>query len=81
MDATKMTVRVPRELLERAKRYARENDTTLTGLIITYLDNLDVKDDPLSDAPIVKRLAGSLSQDVSVDDYHRYLGDKYGTSN
>ena len=34
---TKLTVRVPRHLLENAKRYARENNTILTELIFTYL--------------------------------------------
>lgn len=81
MDATKMTVRVPRDLLERAKQYARENDTTLTRLITTYLDQLVVEDDPLADAPIVKRLSGTLSQESSVDYHHRHLEDKYGTTN
>lgn len=80
MDVTKMTVRVPRDLLERAKQYARENDTTLTRLITSYLDHLAMKDDVLASSPIVRRLSGSLSREVSVDDYHRYLEDKYGTS-
>jgi len=29
MGKTKLTIRVPRHLLEGAKRYARENNTTL----------------------------------------------------
>lgn len=33
MQKTKLTVRVPRELLESVKRYAAEQNTTLTGLI------------------------------------------------
>jgi hypothetical protein len=81
METTKMTVRVPRHLLERAKQYARENDTTLTRLITTYLDHLSVDDDPVADAPIVRRLSGTLSQEISVDDYHQHLEDKYGTTN
>ena len=80
MDSTKMTVRVPRELLERAKQYAKDNETTLTRLITTYLDNLVVTDDPLADAPIVKRLSGTLSEEVSINDYRHHLEDKYGTT-
>ena len=78
MEVTKMTVRVPKELLDRAKRYARENDTTLTRLITAYLGQLDTVGDPLAEAPIVRRLSGSLSHDVSVEDYHQHLQEKYG---
>lgn len=81
MDVTKMTVRVPKELLERAKQYARENDTTLTRLITTYLGQLSIDSDPIADAPTVRRLSGSLSQKVSYDDYHQYLEEKHGRSN
>jgi hypothetical protein len=32
----------------------------------------------LADAPIVQRLSGTLSQDVSVEDYREYLERKHG---
>jgi len=47
MQETKLTIRVPRNLLENA--------------------------------PIVKRLSGMLSPDVSIDDYKQHLQVKYGT--
>ena len=78
MEQTKLTVRVPRDLLEGAKRYAAEHDTTLTRLISEYLRRLNVQTDIRTDAPIVQRLSGILSQDVSVDDYRRYLEEKHG---
>jgi hypothetical protein len=37
MEQTKLTVRVPRDLLENIKRYAAENNTTITDLIEAYL--------------------------------------------
>lgn len=77
METKKMTVRVPAVLLERAKQYAAEHDTTLTRLITVYLDNLTLRNDPLADAPIVQRLVGSLSSDVTVDDYGDFLAEKY----
>ena len=79
MERTKLTVRVPREVLEGAKRYARDNRTTLTRLVSEYLRQLTDPSDPLADAPIVRRLSGTLSQDVSVEDYWEYLERKYGT--
>lgn len=78
METKKMTVRVPKDLLEQAKRYARENDTTLTRLITAYLGQIATQDDPLADAPIVRQLVGSLSSDVSVEDYEEHLEKKYG---
>jgi hypothetical protein len=78
MEMTKLTVRVPADVLEGAKRYARENRTSLTRLVSEYLRRLTVQGDPLADAPIVQRLSGTLSQDVSVEDYKEYLERKYG---
>ena len=78
MEKTKLTIRVRRDWLEEAKRYARENNTTLTRLVSEYLRHLTAEKDPLSDAPIVQRLSGVLSQDVSAEDYWQYLELKYG---
>ena len=58
----------------------REHDTTLTRLITAYLGRIVTESDPLADAPIVKRLSGSLSQDVAIEDYRRYLEEKHGQS-
>jgi hypothetical protein len=77
MDETKLTVRVPRELLEKAKRYAAQNDTTLTNLIEAYLHQIP-NQGYLKEAPIVSRLSGTLSQKVSIRDYHKHLEEKYG---
>jgi hypothetical protein len=63
--------------VERAKQYAAQNHTTLTNLIEAYLLNIPAQG-LLEDAPIVRRLSGSLSQDVSIEDYHKHLDEKYG---
>ena len=78
MERTKLTVRVPRDLLEGAKRYASENDMTLTQLISEFLRQLTTQSDPLTNAPIVQRLSGTLSRDVSVEDYRKYLENMAG---
>ena len=78
MQETKLTVRVSREVLDGAKRYARENDTTLTRLVEEYLRRLTVQTDPLVNAPIVQRLSGSLSPSASPEDYRHHLDEKYG---
>jgi hypothetical protein len=78
MEQTKLTVRVSRDLLDNAKRYADENHTTLTRLITEFLRQLRVESSPLADAPIVKRLSGILPPEITVEDYHQYLEEKYG---
>jgi hypothetical protein len=77
MQNTKLTVRVPSDLLENVKRYARQNNTTLTALIEAYLRRIPVEE-PFEDAPIVRRLSGTLSRDVTIEDYKEHLADKYG---
>lgn len=76
MQKTKMTVQVPRDLLENAKRYAAQNNTTLTNLIEAYLRRIPVQQ-PLDHAPIVRRLTGILSSDVTIQDYKEHLEEKY----
>jgi hypothetical protein len=78
MEETKLTVRVPKAWLEDAKEYARQNNTTLTRLVSEYLRQLSGRPEFLEDAPIVRRLSGIFSQDVSVEDYRKYLEEKYG---
>ncbi len=77
MQNTKLTVRVPRDLLENIKRYAHQNNTTLTALIEAYLRRIPAQEQ-LEDAPIVRRLSGILSQDVTTQNYKEHLAKKYG---
>ena len=75
---TKLTVRVPHHLLANAKRYARAHQTTLTELISIYLQNIPSEYEGLKQAPVVQRLTGLLSQNVSTEDYKKHLEEKYG---
>jgi len=75
---TKLTVRVPRHLLANAKRYAQAHQTTLTALISTYLQHIPADSKLFDHAPVVRRLTGLLSPDVSIDDYKQHLEEKYG---
>ena len=77
MNQTKLTVRVPRDLLENVKRYAAQHDTTLTELIEAFLRRVPVQPS-MENAPIVRRLSGALSPDVSIQDYKDHLEEKDG---
>ncbi len=72
MKKSKSTIRLPRFLIEKAERYATQNHTTLAMLIEAYLQNLPYEGS-LENAPIVHRLSGVLSQEVSVEDYYKHL--------
>ncbi len=76
MEETKLTVRVPRDLLRKAKHFAAQNNTTLTNLIEAYLQRLP--DHAGKEAPIVHHITGILSPEISIEDYHKHLDDKYG---
>ncbi len=78
MEETKLTVRVPRQVLEDAKRYARDHNTTVTRLVSQYLQQVSTAGHPLAEAPIVRRLSGTLPRRITVDDYKRHLEEKYG---
>jgi hypothetical protein len=75
---TKLTVRVPSQLLENAKRYASRHNITLTKMISAYLDQIPVESDSLINAPITRQLSGSLSKTIKQDDYKKHLEEKYG---
>jgi hypothetical protein len=81
MQETKLTIRLSRELLENAKRYARKQNTTVTNLISEYLRRMPASMEILQDAPIVRRLSGTLSKNFSVADYKKHLDAKYGGKN
>lgn len=77
MKKVKLTVRVPPNLLENFKRYAAENNTTMTRLIEAYLESLPTSSS-LKDAPIVRRLIGTLPPENSIEDYKHHIDEKYG---
>jgi hypothetical protein len=75
---TKLTVRVPRLLLENAKRYARLHHITLTELISVYLAQFPSESQVLDQAPVVRQLTGLLSSEASTEMYKKHLDEKYG---
>ena len=77
MQKTKLTVRVPQNLLDNFRRYAQEKNTTMTSLVETYLYSIPPQK-ILTDAPIVYRLSGILSSEISVADHKKHLEMKYG---
>ena len=73
MDETKLTIRIERATLERAKRYARTHGTSLTRLVTSHLERLGAHDTAAGEAPVTRRLTGVLPPDASLQDYREHL--------
>lgn len=77
---TKLTLQLNKEVIEQAKEYARNQNTSLSKLVESILSKLitEQADDDIS--PLVKSLSGVISipddQDLR-DDYTDYLEKKY----
>jgi hypothetical protein len=77
MDQTKLTIRIDRATLVRAKLYAREHGTSLTRLVARHLERLGADDECLGDAPVTRRLTGVLPPESSLQDYRDRLERKH----
>ncbi|POY35361.1 hypothetical protein C3K47_14950 [Solitalea longa] len=82
MDS-KLTLSIKKEIIEKAKQYAKLQNTSVSKLIENYLskvsaDSKDLSSEALS--PLVKELSGVLKLSPEFDlkkDYGNYLEDKY----
>jgi hypothetical protein len=77
MKEQKLTIRVSHDVLDGAKRYAREHGTTLTRLVTVYLERLGQESDPLAAAPITRGLAGILPASADRQEYRDHLEQKH----
>jgi hypothetical protein len=77
MDETKLTIRIDRATLERAKRYARQHGTSLTRLVTSHLERLGADEEAAGDAPVTRRLTGVLPLEASLQDYRDHLERKH----
>ena len=75
MAKTKLTLSVDTSVVERAKRFSRRNQTSVSELVSRFLESLDDHTEPA--APITARLRGVLPSGVSVEDYREHLEDKH----
>lgn len=67
---TKLTLTIEREIIERAKKYAKENNRSLSDIIENYLKTLTDKEKKEKDKklnPIVESLKGSFKMPKNMD--------------
>lgn len=73
----KLTLSVDERVVERAKTYAREQGTSVSGLVEKLLELAATPAGRAGGTPaVLSRLRGSLKRG-SARDYHRYLERKY----
>lgn len=77
---TKLTLKINKSTIDRAKRYAKERETSLSKMIENYLQaltNKQEKDDAVS--PLVESISGVIKPLDSnyKKEYTDYLSDKY----
>lgn len=77
MSRKKLTLSVDEQVIERARRYSRRHNTSISQLVSNYLAQLGggEGDEPYS--PVVRRLIGVLPSDVDAEQYRRHLEEKH----
>jgi len=78
MKEQKLTIRISQNVLDGAKRYAREHGTSLTRLVTAYLERLGTSSDGLDSAPLTRGLAGSLPSTAGRFEYREHLEQRHG---
>ncbi len=76
MGKTKFTTWVDSEALQTAKQYATQHGTTLASLVDAFFRSLEKVHEIQLETPILKELAGSLSEDASLEKRHVRLEKK-----
>jgi hypothetical protein len=79
---TKLTLKLNQEIIEKAKKYASKQKTSLSRLIESYLQSLttDKKQDDFEISPFVKSISTGKSISTDLDykkEYSDYIEEKY----
>jgi len=81
MSNTKLTLSLNKAIIEEAKKYARDKNTSLSQLIENYLNKIISDSKPVKEStPIFDKLSGviSLPDDFNMkEDYAKHLKRKY----
>ncbi len=84
MKHEKLTLRMEWALIEKAKRVAKERDTSVSRMVAGFFDSLErTRSTDRQRGPITSRLRGSLKPEEGRpqsdrEDYLRHLEEKHG---
>jgi len=78
---TKLTLRLRKSVIERAKQYAQNHRISLSKMIESYLESITAQKSKNKEiSPLVESLSGVIHLDNNFDyktDYSNYLTEKY----
>lgn len=83
---TKLTLKLDKVVIERAKEYAASRGSSLSRIIESFLQSLTIKADSINNktdieiSPFVKSMSSGVEIPSDVDyknDYSNYLSEKY----
>jgi hypothetical protein len=76
---TKLTLKLDKAIIQSVKKYAHNNNKSLSKLVELYFRNLVSDDDKkMKYSPLVEELSGVISEeDLQGIDYVGYLEEKY----
>ena len=76
MSATKLTLLVDKHVIERAKRFSRQHNTSVSRLVASFLEGLGTEEETVP-TPVVRCLTGVLPPEVSTVDHGEHLRRKH----
>jgi len=75
---SKITLYSDKELIEEMKKYAKEQNTSVSKIVNTFFKNLlHTKSSSTQKESITNSLIGSLKEETSTKEYREYLENKY----
>jgi len=78
---TKLTIKLDEHIIERAKKYAKERNTSLSKLVANYFDKISMESVVEEEiTPLIKSLSGivpPISEQDEKEAYAIYLKEKY----
>jgi macrodomain Ter protein organizer (MatP/YcbG family) len=78
---TKLTIRLNKGVIVKAKEYAQEHQISLSKMIESYLDSITKQDKTTNEiSPLVESLSGVIQLEKDYDykkDYSDFLKEKY----
>ena len=78
---TKLTLRLKKSVIEKAKKYAQNQSISLSKMIEIYLESVTAsKGSEVDTTPLVESLSGVIELDPEFDykkEYSNYLTEKY----
>lgn len=82
MGNEKLTLRLEKESIAKAKRFAKEHETSVSRLVADFFDNLQGSDGSGESGPVTSRLRGAIrpidnGTPADENDYLRYLDQKH----